>query len=112
LTRIAINLSLNELKRRKRHQLLFVRSSRAPEADTLYQDPGHDQREQRRFIDRALQELKPEFRSVVVLRLIDGYSTEETAHILNIPTGTVLSRLARAQEKLKQQLKPLISQIL
>lgn len=112
LTRIAINLSLNELKRRKRHQLLFIRSSSAPEADTLYQDPGHDQREQRRIIDRALQELKPEFRSVVVLRLIDGYSTEETANILKIPVGTVLSRLARAQEKLKQQLKPLISQIL
>jgi len=112
LTRIAINLCLNELKRRKRHQFLFVRSASAPEAEASYQDPGHDQHEQKRIVDRALQELKPEFRSVIVLRLIDGYSTEETAHILNIPVGTVLSRLARAQEKLKQHLKPWISQIL
>lgn len=112
LTRIAINLCLNELRRRKRHQLIFIRSSSAPEADASYQDPGHDQREQKHIVDRALQELKPEFRSVVVLRLIDGYSTEETARILNIPVGTVLSRLARAQEKLKQHLKPWISQIL
>jgi len=38
---------------------------------------------------------------VIVLRLIDGYSTDETAKILDIPVGTVLSRLARAQAKLK-----------
>jgi RNA polymerase sigma-70 factor, ECF subfamily len=112
LTRIAINLSLNELKRRKRRQLLFIRSSSAADADISYQDRGQDQRDQKHIIDRALQALKPEFRSVIVLRLIDGYSTEETADILNIPVGTVLSRLARAQEKLRQQLEPLISQIL
>jgi RNA polymerase sigma-70 factor (ECF subfamily) len=112
LTRIAINLCLNELKRRKRHKLLFVRSSSAPEADVSYQGLEHDQHEQKHIVDLALQELKPEFRSVVVLRLIDGYSTEETARILNIPMGTVLSRLARAQEKLKQHLEPWISQIL
>jgi RNA polymerase sigma-70 factor (ECF subfamily) len=112
LTRIAINLCLNELKRRKRRQLLFIRSSSTPDADAAYQDSEYDQREQKHVVDRALQELKPEFRSVVVLRLIDGYSTEETAHILNIPIGTVLSRLARAQEKLKQHLKPWISEIL
>jgi RNA polymerase sigma-70 factor (ECF subfamily) len=112
LTRIAINLCLNELKRRKRHQLLFVRSSSAPEAEESYQVPEHDQHDQKHIVDRALQELKPEFRSVVVLRLIEGYSTEETARILKIPVGTVLSRLARAQEKLKQHLKPWISEIL
>lgn len=112
LTRIAINLSLNELKRRKRHQLLFIRTSSAPEADTSYDDRGQDEREQKHIVEQALQELRPEFRSVIVLRLIDGYSTEETAHILNIPVGTVLSRLARAQEKLKQQLKPWISHFL
>jgi len=43
---------------------------------------------------------------VIVLRLIDGYSTEETAKILNLPLGTVLSRLARAQMKLKEILTP------
>jgi RNA polymerase sigma-70 factor (ECF subfamily) len=33
--------------------------------------------------------------------MIEGYSTEETAEILGIPLGTVLSRLSRAQKKLK-----------
>jgi len=45
-----------------------------------------------------------------VLRLIDGYSTQETAQILKIPVGTVLSRLARAQKKLKEILLPVIGE--
>jgi RNA polymerase sigma-70 factor (ECF subfamily) len=111
LTRIAINLCLNELKRRKRCQLLFIPSSSTPEVDATGQESEYDQRERQQIVHRALQQLKPRFRSVIVLRLIDGYSTEETAHILNIPVGTVLSRLARAQDKLKKHLQPWISQI-
>lgn len=109
LTRIAINLSLNELKRRKRHRFFFTRYEDATEKETAYRATEFDQQEQKHLVDRALLELKPEFRSVIVLRLINGYSTEETARILNIPVGTVLSRLARAQEKMKQHLQPWIS---
>jgi len=47
---------------------------------------------------------------VIVLRLIEGYSTEETAGILNIPMGTVLSRLSRAQKKMKEKLIPFIEE--
>ncbi|MCU0369479.1 MAG: hypothetical protein MUF39_11685 [Cyclobacteriaceae bacterium] len=36
--------------------------------------------------------------------MIEGYSTEETADILGIPIGTALSRLARAQQKLRSSL--------
>jgi RNA polymerase sigma-70 factor (ECF subfamily) len=48
-----------------------------------------------------METLSPKFRSVVNLRLAEGYSTEETAKILHIPVGTVLSRLQRAQKKLQ-----------
>lgn len=102
LTRIAINLSLNELKRRKRY--------------ARFKEPGppgngnsvQSQKEQETAADvkglvrRGLQRLPPEFRAVIVLRLIDGYSTRETADILRLPQGTVLSRLARGQAKLKE----------
>jgi RNA polymerase sigma-70 factor (ECF subfamily) len=64
----------------------------------------HD--EEREMVQRAIQKLEGKFRSVLVLRLIDGYSTEETAEILHIPVGTVLSRLSRAQKKLKELLAP------
>jgi RNA polymerase sigma-70 factor (ECF subfamily) len=107
LTRIAINLSLNELKRRKRGSRFF---SLTTETDQVRQIPDRTAdssfNENSEMINRALQQLEPKFKSVVVLRLIEGYSTAETAKILDIPLGTVLSRLARAQKKMKMLLSP------
>jgi RNA polymerase sigma-70 factor (ECF subfamily) len=102
LTRIAINLSLNELKRRKRFTRFLEPGSPGNG------NPVHSQKEQEAAADikglvrLGLQRLPPEFRTVLVLRLIDGYSTRETADILRLPQGTVLSRLARGQAKLKE----------
>ena len=106
LTRIAINLSLNELKRRNRRFSIFVnQDENSPKiADDSHQSEAASSKE---LIDIALERLEPKFKSVVVLRLIDGYSTEETAKILNLPLGTVLSRLSRAQLKLKHILSSL-----
>jgi len=67
-----------------------------------------DEQDTKQAVDEALQKLEPKFRSVVVLRMLQGYSTKETAEILKLPLGTVLSRLARAQGKLKILLKYLI----
>ena len=53
----------------------------------------------------ALQRLDPAFRAVVVLRMLEGYSTKETADLLDIAEGTVLSRLSRAMKKLEEMLK-------
>jgi RNA polymerase sigma-70 factor (ECF subfamily) len=106
LTRIAINLSINEMRRRKRRHFFFqdndddhVDQANDPEA-------GFSASEDREIVQKAIVRLDPNFRSVVVLRLIDGYSTKETAELLNVPVGTVLSRLSRAQEKLKEILMP------
>jgi RNA polymerase sigma-70 factor (ECF subfamily) len=57
------------------------------------------------MVNKALQLLEPDFRTVVVLRMIDGYSVKETAVMLDLPEGTVASRLARGQKKLKQILE-------
>ncbi len=46
------------------------------------------------------------FREVVVLHYLDGSSVDETARALQIPRGTVLSRLARARARLRLQLAP------
>jgi len=107
LTRIAINLSLNEIKRRSRRNQLFFHSD-DPIVDIEDKNNDPDVDDNREIIQRAIQELAPKFRSVIVLRLIDGYSTEETAKILEVPIGTVLSRLARAQKKLKEILSPML----
>jgi RNA polymerase sigma-70 factor (ECF subfamily) len=54
------------------------------------------------ILTRALDELPVEFREVVVLRDLEGFSYKEIADIANVPTGTVMSRLARARERLKK----------
>ena len=64
-------------------------------------------KELKEIVRLGLEKLDPKYRAVVVLRLIEGYSTKETAQILLIPVGTVLSRLARAQRRLKEILAPL-----
>ena len=56
------------------------------------------------LLREALDELPVEFREVVVLRDLEGFSYKEIAGITNIPAGTVMSRLARARERLKQVL--------
>jgi RNA polymerase sigma-70 factor (ECF subfamily) len=105
LVRIAINLSLTVLKQRRRRRWFF------PDHDATESTPdsaaaeGTDGWEKIELVRHALGRLSPEHRSVVVLRLQDGYSTKETAEILGLPIGTVLSRLARAQEKLKKLLR-------
>ncbi len=101
LTRIAINLSLNELKRQKTRYLEGLEKQE-------YKIAADDEMERKEITDivtQALQQLEPDFRSVVILRMIQGYSTKETAQLLKLPQGTVLSRLARAQKKLKEILK-------
>jgi RNA polymerase sigma-70 factor (ECF subfamily) len=109
LTRIAINLSLNELKRRKRQNFMI-------ENGDLYQHEIVDEKanpvydDLKELIRRKMELLPPKYRSVLVLRLIDGYSIKETAGILRIPSGTVLSRLARAQKQLQRLLQPLLEE--
>ena len=105
LSRIAINLSINELKRRQRRRrwlsVLRKEDSQVLEDDNV--NPGR--KEMRETLHKALLLLEPDFRSVVVLRLIDGYSVKETAEILALPQGTVASRLARGQQKLREILE-------
>ena len=108
VTRIAINLCQDERRRRKRQSDVFTATAR--EAVDRVADPGtlRDRLAERDLVQHGLQELPTEYREVVVLRLIDGLSTRETAQILNLPEGTVTSRLARGQMRLRDILQPLL----
>ncbi len=111
ITRIAINQAINEIRRRKRVSKIFS-STPADEHPEIPDDrPAEDQGPDRELVEQAIQTLDEDFRSVVVLRLIDGYSTAETAEMLGIPVGTVLSRLSRAQKKLRGILKPAMGEV-
>jgi RNA polymerase sigma-70 factor (ECF subfamily) len=61
-------------------------------------------KEERLLLHQALAELAPEFREVIVLRELEGLSYQEIGTIANIPLGTVMSRLARARDRLQERL--------
>ncbi len=108
LIRIAINLSLNELKRRKiKYQRLVFREE--IQGDTEDPENQSSNFEIKEAVYSAIEKLDERIKAVVILRLVEGYSTRETAIILKIPQGTVLSRLSRGQEQLRSSLSHLIT---
>lgn len=57
------------------------------------------------LVRAALEQLPVDFREVIVLREIEGLSYKEIAEVVRVPIGTVMSRLARARERLAAVLK-------
>lgn len=53
-----------------------------------------------------LQSVAPQDRTIFQLRYFDGYTAQEISQMLNIPPGTVRSKLSRCRKYLKQQLQP------
>ncbi len=102
-----MSTALNALRSTRRRELRFVRDDTAidravdPVAEIVATDDSTAHRTR-----VALDALSPEHRAVVVLRLLDERSTKETAEILQIPEGTVLSRLSRAVQQLRVTLGP------
>ena len=93
LTRILINVCYDMLRARKNVvPLEELAEQPAPEgADGELHD--------------AIQKLNRELRIVVVLHYMEGYKLREIAEILEIPVGTVKTRLARAKKELREQLE-------
>lgn len=56
------------------------------------------------MLKNALEKLPVEFREVLILRELEGFSYKEIADIVSVPLGTVMSRLARARKLLLQRL--------
>ena len=110
VTRIAINLCRNEWQRRKRRSDIFVRDE-SDQSDNVPGPAGDaESLPERDLVRRALLQLAAEYREVIVLRLMDGFSTREAAGILDVPEGTVTSRLARGQMKLRAILEPMLKE--
>jgi RNA polymerase sigma-70 factor, ECF subfamily len=102
IQKIAVNLALNEIKRRKRFFSMF---SQKANNEMFEFEVGDNETEERNeaseIVNKALLAMDPKFRIILTMRMLQGYSTKETAEILDLPLGTVLSRLSRAQEQLR-----------
>ncbi|MFT5512022.1 MAG: RNA polymerase sigma-70 factor (ECF subfamily) [Bacteroidia bacterium] len=104
ITRIAINLSLNKLDSIKRRQNRFTSQDDSHNVFASNDALISSKMETKELVQIALQHLNPEARSVVVLRMIEGYSVKETSSLLGIAEGTVMSKLNRAMKKMKETL--------
>ena len=102
IQKIAVNLTLNEIKRRKRFFSMFSQKANNEMHEfEIANEDTEGRKEAAEIVNKALMALDPKFRIIVTMRMLQGYSTKETAEILDLPLGTVLSRLSRAQEQLR-----------
>src|SRR5262245_36196844 len=70
---------------------------------------GAVEAERRKFLLAALASLQPEFREIILLRDFEDRSYEEIAELLDLPAGTVRSRLHRARMELREILRPILA---
>jgi len=116
--RIAVNLALSGYRRRrvrvslKRSRMWSAPVSSEPADLSPEADPtiSLERAERERIIEDALDCLGPEHRAVVILKDFDGHRYEEISAILDIPVGTVRSRLHRARCELRELLRNLVDE--
>jgi RNA polymerase sigma-70 factor (ECF subfamily) len=102
LYRVTVNEALQHLRRNRRRRFAFL--SWEPADDKA---SGGQQSELRELLDRALAKIDPELRAVFVLREVEDLSYAEIGAALEIPMGTVASRLSRARHDLQERLRSL-----
>ena len=100
LHRIAVNTTISHLRRQKLARILPMRLYQAPD------DRDYARIEARTVVEGALAELSPKLRAAVYLHFYLGYSRDEVAHALGIPSGTVASRIAKAMVVMRRKLAP------
>lgn len=84
--------------------LVFDEERHSIETDAVNPEAILQKSEDRELLRQAVESLPLEFREVVVLRDLEELSYKEIAELAGIPMGTVMSRLARARERLQQSL--------
>jgi RNA polymerase sigma-70 factor (ECF subfamily) len=112
LYRIAANLAIDFRRREGRHIVLRGEEAEG-EMRRLPSAQGDSYGALRRSelserIRQGLDQLTPEHRAVVLLREVEGLSYDEISDTLNIPRGTVMSRLHYARNRLRGMLKDVV----
>jgi RNA polymerase sigma-70 factor (ECF subfamily) len=125
LCRIARNLTINRLRQRQVEKRLYWQPTSDEEGEyedwediqalpgttpVDYEAPNHlaslEAKELKKLVQDCLNELSPEFREVILLREMEGYSYLQMTEILGCSMEALKSRLFRARISLKQKLSP------
>jgi RNA polymerase sigma-70 factor (ECF subfamily) len=122
LTRIVINEALGRRRAEERRRRSFeeegiavldaYRENLMRGSETESPDAAMAREQIRRLLEKAVGELPETFRTVFVLREVEGLSSEETAEILDVPVATVKTRLHRGRRRLHDMLAPEMSDLL
>ena len=114
LFRIALNASISARRKTRRMsvsvELRREVSGLEPADDNPSNEPSYamDVSDRQRLVRQALSELSEEFRTALVLKEMDGMSYEEIAAVVDVPLGTVRSRIHRARLELRAKLALLL----
>jgi RNA polymerase sigma-70 factor (ECF subfamily) len=114
LWRIALNLCYDELRRQNRRREFLVSDGEAQEGsganEIAAETPGPDVRaaasEEGEMVRQALLQLPEIYRAVIILRHYEDMKLAKIAEVLDIPEGTVNSRMAEALARLSRILEP------
>src|SRR5471032_3261994 len=113
LVRIAVNEALMKLRRRRPERMVSLDEDVKTEEDSVPREVAdwspnpeqqYNQAELKEILSKTIQGLPPSFRTVFVLRDVEGLSTEETAEALELSIPAVKSRLLRARLQLRERL--------
>jgi RNA polymerase sigma-70 factor (ECF subfamily) len=122
LFRIAVNLAVSQLRKDHRHRIFSLDQpsgngransddqaaallDRVAESRDVSASQALENRERDQQVLAALGRLDAEYRAVLVMRDIEGFDYQQMAHVLNLPLGTLKSRLFRARLALRDELK-------
>src|SRR3984885_10845324 len=113
LVRIVVNEALMKLRRRRPERMVSLDEDIKTEEDSMPREVAdwapnpeqlYTQGELKEILGKTIQGLPPSFRTVFVLRDVEGLSTEETADALDLSIPAVKSRLLRARLQLRERL--------
>ena len=114
LYRIVTNVCLDELRKRKKDKLVPLELSIETDKGTAIVELSaeretpediYERVEKKQLIQNAISSLGEDYKTVIILRDIQGFGYEEIATMLNCSLGTIKSRINRARNQLKDKLR-------
>jgi RNA polymerase sigma-70 factor, ECF subfamily len=115
LWRIALNLCYDELRRKNRRREILSSGDEGDIRNMEADAPGPDARaatsEEGELVRNALMQLPEMYRAVIILRHYEDMKLARIAEVLEIPEGTVNSRMAEALSRLSRILEPRLKRI-
>lgn len=113
MCRIVSNVCKDELRKIKRKPQTYLDEdvwleegsvSKQVKDNEPTPEQAYEKVELNNYLQSLLNQLKPEYRMVIILREIEGYSYDEISELLNVSLGTVKSRISRARKALKEKI--------